>query len=284
MNRPTLDPRRTHDSLRGCADSRSRKHSGLGTHMIMRVPSNASTLQAKNRYILSLLLYYCVRSNMNGDGGPCNGNNKNNKNDSSLGGPKRQPMIRDDVVVGVVQARSLHTGVIPATSSSSSSSSTITDGGGDDEDIQEVPLVQKAVPFQTASTTTLTDEEEDETTSDDDDTADLKKTFIDAILRGKQEQQQFEDDNEESYFRRLLADGDQLERILISRKYELGPSVDLFWEQVRFRDRWKPDQIRPADISTALSCEFHRSNDYFECVLVCVFVVCLFLISFIVYP
>jgi hypothetical protein len=35
MNRSMSDPRQTHDSLRGCADYKSRKHLRLGTHMIM---------------------------------------------------------------------------------------------------------------------------------------------------------------------------------------------------------------------------------------------------------
>jgi hypothetical protein len=82
------------------------------------------------------------------------------------------------------------------------------------------------------------------------------KDFRDAI--SKEKRQQINEDNHdvESYFQRLFADGDQLERILIARKYELKPSVELFWEQVRFRARWKPDLIRAEDISTALSCEF----------------------------
>jgi hypothetical protein len=53
----------------------------------------------------------------------------------------------------------------------------------------------------------------------------------------------------------LLADKEQLERILIARKYKLDQSTDLFFEQVRFRARWKPQSIRPQDIPNALPCE-----------------------------
>lgn len=89
------------------------------------------------------------------------------------------------------------------------------------------------------------------------------KAFTDAILKDKDQrtdEMMARDDGLTEglshYFEELVEDFDQLERILIARKYETGASVDLFWEQVRFRARWEPDRIRPEHIATALACEF----------------------------
>jgi hypothetical protein len=84
------------------------------------------------------------------------------------------------------------------------------------------------------------------------------KTLADAIILKKEKHNS--EESTDSYTQ-MLADKDQLERILIARKYELGPSVDLVWEQVRFQARWKPDQIQPKDTSTALACKYFVTPD-----------------------
>lgn len=53
----------------------------------------------------------------------------------------------------------------------------------------------------------------------------------------------------------LFADTPQLERILIARKDNMEDAVALFFEQVRFRARWKPRDIGPKDIPNALPCK-----------------------------
>ncbi|CAJ1959891.1 unnamed protein product [Cylindrotheca closterium] len=50
----------------------------------------------------------------------------------------------------------------------------------------------------------------------------------------------------------MMADPKHLQRILIARKYDLQDSASLFFEQVRFRARWKPQEIKPKDIPNAL--------------------------------
>mmetsp|Transcript_37496 Transcript_37496/g.90912 ORF Transcript_37496/g.90912 Transcript_37496/m.90912 type:complete len:380 (-) Transcript_37496:185-1324(-) len=52
--------------------------------------------------------------------------------------------------------------------------------------------------------------------------------------------------------RQMTADPKHLQRILIARKYNLQDSTSLFFEQVRFRARWKPQEIQPNDIPNAL--------------------------------
>lgn len=95
------------------------------------------------------------------------------------------------------------------------------------------------------------------------------KAFTDAILKDKDQRTDemvARDDGLTEglshYFEELVKDFDQLERILIARKYETGASVDLFWEQVRFRARWEPDRIRPEHIATALASGAWRLCGY----------------------
>jgi hypothetical protein len=58
---------------------------------------------------------------------------------------------------------------------------------------------------------------------------------------------------------RMLADEDQLLRILIARQRKIAPSTDLFLEQLRFRLRWRPQDIGPNDIPNALPCKYCSS-------------------------
>eukprot|EP00980_Cylindrotheca_fusiformis_P012830 scaffold3168_cov54-Cylindrotheca_fusiformis.AAC.1 len=58
-------------------------------------------------------------------------------------------------------------------------------------------------------------------------------------------------------FRELIQDREQLERILIARKHQLEAATDLLLEQVRFRARWKPAEIKSSDIPNALPCEYN---------------------------
>jgi hypothetical protein len=53
----------------------------------------------------------------------------------------------------------------------------------------------------------------------------------------------------------MILDRAQLQRICIARKYQLEKATNLFFEQVRFRARWKPKGIQPCDIPNALPCE-----------------------------
>lgn len=53
----------------------------------------------------------------------------------------------------------------------------------------------------------------------------------------------------------LLADKEQLHRILVARKYTINLSTNLFFEQLRFRTRWEPENIGPQDIPNALPCK-----------------------------
>jgi len=50
----------------------------------------------------------------------------------------------------------------------------------------------------------------------------------------------------------MSSDRPQLQRILVARHHDLEQATSLFWEQVRFRARWKPKQIQPSDIPNAL--------------------------------
>jgi len=50
----------------------------------------------------------------------------------------------------------------------------------------------------------------------------------------------------------MLNDNDQLDRLLVARKHNAKPTVDLFFEQVRFRARHRPAQIDPSTIPNAL--------------------------------
>lgn len=57
---------------------------------------------------------------------------------------------------------------------------------------------------------------------------------------------------------KMLGDEAQLERILIARKYEMEACVSLFFEQFRFRAKWKPQSIQPEDIPNALPCKYKK--------------------------
>lgn len=57
---------------------------------------------------------------------------------------------------------------------------------------------------------------------------------------------------------KMLADRPQLIRILIARKYQMEACMSLFFEQLRFRARWKPESIQPEDIPNALPCKLTR--------------------------
>ena len=50
----------------------------------------------------------------------------------------------------------------------------------------------------------------------------------------------------------MLKDSAQLDRLLVARKHEAQATVDLFFEQVRFRARYRPSEIHPSTIPNAL--------------------------------
>ena len=56
-------------------------------------------------------------------------------------------------------------------------------------------------------------------------------------------------------FHQMIADRAHLLRILVARKYYMDACVDLFFEQFRFRAKWKPQSIRSEDIPNALPCK-----------------------------
>lgn len=60
----------------------------------------------------------------------------------------------------------------------------------------------------------------------------------------------------EEEMEKLLADKPQLARILVARKYQIDESVSLFFEQIRFRAKWKPLHVQPEDIPNALPCKY----------------------------
>lgn len=53
-------------------------------------------------------------------------------------------------------------------------------------------------------------------------------------------------------YQTLISDDSHLERILVARKHDEILSTDLFLEQVRFRARYRPTEIDPSSIPTAL--------------------------------
>ena len=61
---------------------------------------------------------------------------------------------------------------------------------------------------------------------------------------------------------KLLRDEAQLDRILVARKYEMDACVSLFFEQFRFRAKWKPQSIQPEDIPNALPCKLHEIMEF----------------------
>lgn len=76
----------------------------------------------------------------------------------------------------------------------------------------------------------------------------------DTLLRGAENSVPSKDDFLEVFYN-LKADKPQLQRILIARNYEMEACADLFFEQLRFRARWKPQTILPEDISKVLACK-----------------------------
>ena len=53
----------------------------------------------------------------------------------------------------------------------------------------------------------------------------------------------------------LLHDEAHLDRILVARKHDETQSVDLFFEQVKFRAKYRPLDLGPESIPTALPCK-----------------------------
>lgn len=53
----------------------------------------------------------------------------------------------------------------------------------------------------------------------------------------------------------LLQDEAHLDRILVARKHDENQSVDLFFEQVKFRAEYRPLDMEPESIPTALPCK-----------------------------
>lgn len=59
---------------------------------------------------------------------------------------------------------------------------------------------------------------------------------------------------------KLLQDRAQLVRILVARKHHMDACVSLFFEQVRFRVKWKPQSIQPEEIPNALPCKSYVAD------------------------
>jgi hypothetical protein len=64
------------------------------------------------------------------------------------------------------------------------------------------------------------------------------------------------DEDCDGMFEKMITDRAQLLRILVARKYEMENSINLFFDQLRFRARWKPQSITIANIPNALPCKF----------------------------
>jgi hypothetical protein len=93
----------------------------------------------------------------------------------------------------------------------------------------------------------------------------------DAVRRRIQLSKTFEGENDYEYWedavgtkhaeeaddvcRALLQDEAHLDRILVARKHDETQSVDLFIEQVCFRAKYRPLEIDPESVSTALPCK-----------------------------
>lgn len=60
----------------------------------------------------------------------------------------------------------------------------------------------------------------------------------------------------------MLSDDPQLDRLLVARKHLAQPTVDLFFEQVRFRARYRPTEIMPSSIPNALQSGAWRLCGY----------------------
>lgn len=54
----------------------------------------------------------------------------------------------------------------------------------------------------------------------------------------------------------MMKDDAQLDRILVARSHDEETSKKLFVDQVRFRARWKPQDLQPSDVPNALPCKF----------------------------
>ena len=58
----------------------------------------------------------------------------------------------------------------------------------------------------------------------------------------------------------LESDHDALRRIQIARNGDIELSTDLFFEQIRWRARWRPNDITLDQIPNALTCKFFFSQ------------------------
>lgn len=50
----------------------------------------------------------------------------------------------------------------------------------------------------------------------------------------------------------LASDDAHLDRLLVARNYDSEAALSLFWEQVEFRTKYKPESISPADLPVSL--------------------------------
>lgn len=71
------------------------------------------------------------------------------------------------------------------------------------------------------------------------------------LIQGKSKQQVNQNECE-TMMKEILRDRNQLCRILHARKHDLESSTRMFWEQVRFRNRWRPKEIEPSHLPNAL--------------------------------
>jgi hypothetical protein len=101
---------------------------------------------------------------------------------------------------------------------------------------------------------------QDDVLTDDEERSIAKlKACIEAVWEGDSDsiltQQGLSQEDCSLLFIHMIADRAQLLRILVARKYDMDACVDLFFEQFRFRARWKPQSIRSEDIPNALPCK-----------------------------
>ena len=117
-----------------------------------------------------------------------------------------------------------------------------------------------ASPTRETAFNGVTKRPQDEGLTDDEERSIAKlKACIEAVREEESNpiltQQGLSQEDCHDLFIHMIADRAQLLRILVARKYDMDACVELFFEQFRFRARWKPQSIRSEDIPNALPCK-----------------------------
>jgi len=97
----------------------------------------------------------------------------------------------------------------------------------------------------------------DEEHQNDDDKGAIEslKGRIETVWREDSDSGSNQQEEMKTLFDEMIVDREQLLRILVARKYEMEACIDLFFEQLRFRARWKPQCIQSIDIPNAIPCK-----------------------------